>query len=495
MNRWKRRMGLIALVVSACSVAWAAPVAVEQPRNMLLQENLVPEIRQTQPEVTKELVLGVNEAVSLALQQNRDIQIAKYRYEEAKESVAEVAAAKNPSIQYQFQGAKQKARTNYVTVPNPMNPTGAPVQVPVVVDRGYRNQLSLTWPIWTGGQVENGIRAARAGRDVAELDWYKTEAQTKVDAIKAYYQLVEAMHLREIADTSVANLTGHVENVQAHYRAGVVAKLDVLASEVALANAKENQIKAESGVILAEASINHLLGLPSDTKVVPAAKEMPNQAIDVTEAQVLSYAMQERWELAQAKLGVEAAKANLGMAKSGNMPTIALSAGINWQDVQFPGDKNEDWTVGGGVSWKLFDGGATAAKIAKQKANLEAAEVQMSQAESAVRLDVIQAYRQVQSAQERIRATEKSMDQAAEAFHIAQVRYRAGVGINLDVLDAQLQLNQARTNYIQALYDYNIGLADLERAMGVPAVLHMTEEEVAQWQKKPLTAADLLGRK
>ena len=352
---------------------------------------------------------------------------------------------------------------------NPLDPTDV-ITVPVTVDKGFQNSLSVTWPIWTGGAAEGAIAAARLGRDAAHLEVYKLEADTKYRATEGYYKLVEARNMQEIAESAVNNLTEHVKNVQAHYRAGVVAKIDVLSSEVALANARENKIKADNGAALAQANLNNIMATNMNTHLVVNDKDLPHRPVSITRDGAISYAMEHRWELKQAQLAVQVAKERVRIAKSGYLPTVALSAGINWQDMDFPGFKNEDWRVGGGVSWKLFDGGASAAKVAKEKAGVREAEQTLSQAKDAIQLDVIQAYLNVMSAEERIQSTQQVVQQAEEAFKIARVRYRAGVGINLDVLDAQLQLDQARTNYITALYDYNIGLAGLEKAMGVPAV-------------------------
>ena len=108
----------------------------------------------------------------------------------------------------------------------------------------------------------------------------------------------------------------------------------------------------------------------------------------------------------------------------------------------------------------------------KADAAVKTAQETLLQAREKIELEVRQDYLNVLSYKEQIRAAEASVAQAEEAYKIATVRYRSGVGINLDVLDAELALNTARTNYITALYNYNIGLATLEHAMGVPAVIH-----------------------
>lgn len=103
---------------------------------------------------------------------------------------------------------------------------------------------------------------------------------------------------------------------------------------------------------------------------------------------------------------------------------------------------------------------------------MKSAEETLLKARESIELEIRQDYLNILSAREQIRATEAAVEQAEEAYKIATVRYRSGVGINLDVLDAQLALNKARTNHITALYNYNVGLATLENAMGIPAVIH-----------------------
>lgn len=117
-------------------------------------------------------------------------------------------------------------------------------------------------------------------------------------------------------------------------------------------------------------------------------------------------------------------------------------------------------------------GGTTDAKIKSASSGLKSAEETLLKARESIELEIRQDYLNILSAREQIRATEAAVEQAEEAYKIATVRYRSGVGINLDVLDAQLALNKARTNHITALYNYNVGLATLENAMGIPAVIH-----------------------
>ena len=239
-----------------------------------------------------------------------------------------------------------------------------------------------------------------------------------------------------------------------------------------MANAKESDISAKNTRDVAEANLNNVMRIPMNTKLTPTDKNFPQPDITITMEQAIAMAEKYRWELVEADYNVKMAEEAVRIARAGYMPTVALTGGYNWNDDDFPGFKHEGWSVGGGLSWSIFDGGATDAKIREAKADLKTAEETLLKSRESIELEVRQDYLNVFSAKEKIRATEAAVAEAEEAYKIATVRYASGVGINLDVLDAQLQLNQARINYITALYDYNIGLATLENAMGIPAVIH-----------------------
>lgn len=432
--------------------------------NMLLAGAL-PAAKETAEAET--LDIDLKSAVQTAIENNRDIRISEYTLKEAEAAVSEAAAAKNPSLSYTWSAARAKT-TGTTTVQ--AAGVSRDVWYKNFTNR-YSNGLNVSWVLWTGGQVEGLIDAARYQRSAAEEALYLQEAATKLSATEAYYQYLEAINLADVAKESVDNLTGHMTNVQQQYDAGIVAKLDVLSSNVSLANAKQSAITAENSVELAEANLNNIMRLPMNTHLVPTDTNFPEPEFSITLDQALAMADAARWEIAQAKYAYLAAKEQVRVAKAGYLPSISVSGGYSWSDDEFAGFDNEGWSVAGGLSWSLFDGGATGAKVKSAKAAMAAAEETYHQAQESVALEVRQDYLNILSAKEKIRATEAAVAEAEEAYKIARVRYQSGVGINLDVLDAQLNLNSARTNYITAMYDYNVGLATLEKAIGIPAVI------------------------
>lgn len=428
--------------------------------NMLLQKNLASSITEAAAPEAAAMDIDLKGAVTTAIQNNRDITLAELKRREAEADVSAVAAKKNPSVSYSWQ--RNQYPTQVVT-------TGAGTQSS---NHRYSQGISVSWDIWTFGKVEGAIDAARYQKNIADLNVYKTEADTKLAAVQAYYQYLEAVKLAEVQAQSVTDYASHLNNVQQQFDAGIVAKLDVLSSNVSLANAKQKSIAADNTRDVAEANLNNIMRIPMNTTLNPLDKNFPEPEFDLTMEQAILMAQKYRWELVEADYGVRAAEASLRSAKAGYLPTVSVGGGYSWKEASVTAVDKDDWAVQGGLSWSLWDGGATQASVKKADAAVKTAQETLLQAREKIELEVRQDYLNVLSYKEQIRAAEASVAQAEEAYKIATVRYSSGVGINLDVLDAELALNTARTNYITALYNYNIGLATLEHAMGVPAVIH-----------------------
>lgn len=428
--------------------------------NMLLQKNLASSITEAAAPEAAAMDIDLKGAVTTAIQNNRDITIAELKRREAEADVSAAAAKKNPSVSYSWQ--RNQYPTQVVT-------TALGTQSS---NHGYSQGINVSWPIWTFGKVEGAIDAARYQKNIADLDVYKTEADTKLAAVQAYYQYLEAVKLAEVQAQSVTDYASHLNNVQQQFDAGIVAKLDVLSSNVSLANAKQKSIAADNTRDVAEANLNNIMRVPMNTTLNPLDKNFPEPEFDLTMEQAILMAQKYRWELVEADYGVKAAEASLRSAKAGYLPTVSVGGGYSWKEASVTAVDKDDWAVQGGLSWSLWDGGATQASVKKADAAVKTAQETLLQAREKIELEVRQDYLNILSYKEQIRAAEASVAQAEEAYKIATVRYSSGVGINLDVLDAELALNTARTNYITALYNYNIGLATLEHAMGVPAVIH-----------------------
>lgn len=395
--------------------------------------------------------LNLPKTVQMALDYNRDIKMSQYQLKSAEAAINEAKSKKMPQVGYTF----STSRTAGPAIPSTQNKFG--------------NGLSVELPVYTGGLVEGQIDNAKIGKTDAQETILKTEQATKYSAIEGYYQLLANKELQGVYHEAVDNLQGHLDNVQAQYNVGTKAKVDVLSSDVSLANAKTTALTADNAVAISESNLNNILGLPLETKLNLADHQLPFDTYNISLQEATDYAMKYRPEVLQAALAVQTAENNIDIADASNKPTVKVSGGNNWNDNTFPGiDANKrSWNIGASVTYSFYDGGATKAKVDQAKQALLVARETEQKTREAVQLEVKQAYLNIRSAAQKVEETQTVVDQARENYRIQNIRYQAGVGINLDVLDAQLSLNEAQVNHIQALYDYNVGIAKLEQVMGV----------------------------
>ena len=408
--------------------------------------------------------LNLPKTVQMALDYNRDIKNSQYALKKAEYAINQAQAGKKPTVDYNF-GAQRSRATDAATYSRAASLMGGANSV----SNAFSNGISVNIPLYTGGLVEGKIDVAKLGKTNAQEEILRVEQATKYSAIEGYYGLLAYQELQGVYHEAVDNLQGHLDNVQAQYNVGTKAKVDVLSSDVSLANAKTTAITADNNVAVAESNLNNILGLPLETKLNLADHQLPFDTYNISLQEATDYAMKYRPEVLQAAIAVQEAERNIDIADAGNKPTVAITGGNDWADNTFPGidASKRSWKVAAGVTYNFYDGGATKAKVNQAKQDLLVARETEQKTREAVQLEVKQAYLNIRSAAQKVEETQTVVDQARENYRIQNIRYQAGVGINLDVLDAQLSLNEAQVNHIQALYDYNVGIAKLEQVMGV----------------------------
>lgn len=436
--------------------------------------------------------LNLQEAMERAFNTNPAISIAGYNVQSAKAGLDAARSSHLLSITANHQSQRGGADEERVSRQMVINPTTQKVEfvnIPVgkQIGNSHSNSVTATLPIYTGGKIRGTVRQAKANYMAVVEGKQKAYNDMRATVTTGYCDLLQAGNMQQLGRESVQRLEDHLKNVKAQYDVGVVAKADVLRSQVELSNAQQSLIQAENAYQVAEANLNRIVGLPMDT-TLKLDNILTYSEYTEDMAYCLDYASKYRPELEQARQGVEAAKGALMVARSGHMPQIGASATQSWSDSEWPGDENGEWGVGVSVSLNVFDSGVTWSKINGAKADLAAAEETYRDTVTAVDLDVRNSYLSMREAEKRIQTTQTAVSLAEEDYRIAQVRYMAGVGTNTDVLDAQVALTQAKTNYLQAMYDYNTSKIELENAIGVPMVF--PTKVTVEPQKEALAKAE-----
>ncbi|HWR07368.1 TolC family protein [Sporomusa sp.] len=389
--------------------------------------------------------LSLEQSIEIALKNNPSIQIAAEDKSRSVWGVDEAKAGKMPSVSlgssYNYQGDSS--------------------------NDSFSNNVRMNWKLYDGGQTEAQIDQAKLGVTTAELNVIKAKQQLKQDTTTGYYNVLETKNMVTVNEESVNNLQSHLTIVQAKYEAGVVAKSEVLRSEVELANAEQNLIKAQNQYELAVSSLLNTMNMDAGTEI-QLAGELKYEADTRTLPDAISLAKQNRPEIAQAKVSVDSAAKGIKIAESNKLPSVSMSASTGWDDSLLPND-DHNWSVGASASWNIFDAGVTKSKINQAESSLNKAKLQAEQTQDTIEQEVRQSYLNMKEAEKRLKTTDVAVNKANEDLYIAQETYKAGVGTNLDVIDAQLALTQAKTNHVQALYDYNVNKASLDKAIGLQA--------------------------
>lgn len=410
------------------------------------------------------LELDLEETIQRALLTNPSVKIAEYNRKAAKADYSAAKGARGISISLSHESGRGGYADNHIL----RDAAGRILSNDKQIGNTHSNSITASLPIFTGGELQGQIGQAKANYRSMLSAEEQAYNEMKETATTGYFNMLNATNMKALRQESVDRLQAHLDNVIAQYNVGIVARADVLRSEVELANAQQNYITASNQYNVAEATLNNIIGTPLGTTLL-LKDRLQYEPYENDMAYCLAYSEQHRPELKQAEYAVDSAEAALVVARSGHMPKVYANASNNWggNGSDWPGDDDENWSVGVTASMNVFDSGVTWSKIHAAQENLAKAKESQRQIKDNVELEVRTDYLNLREAEKRITTTQVAVASAEEDYHIAVVRYQAGVGTNIDVMDAQEALTQAKTNYYQALYNYNTSKAALNTSMGV----------------------------
>lgn len=412
--------------------------------------------------------LSVADALDTALQQNAAILKAKNDLESTYGLVVQTRAIALPKLTASgnYTYTDPGAIENFGTIPQPNQSWNA----------GFR----IVQSIYEGGRLGAAIRAARLTKEQALLQYQTVVSDTLLATRVAYYDTLLAAQQIIVNEASVNLLTKELEDQQRRFDAGTVPRFNVLRAEVSVANARPALIRARNEYRIAKNNLSNLLGynLPRDIW-----EDVPLQLTDALTAEsyqvdlpsAIAQALEKRTELGALRKARQLQDENVKNARAGYQPTLQAFAGYGWRSVQFTApvvlDHGIDgWNAGAQVSWDLFDGFLTKGKVMQAKAQREKARTELDDSSRQVELQVRTAYSTFIEAREVLDSQLKVQEQAEEALRLARARADTGTGTQLDVLNAETLLTQARTTQIVALHDYSVARARLERAIGQDVV-------------------------
>ena len=332
----------------------------------------------------------------------------------------------------------------------------------------YFYQFQANQLLYDFGKTPNLVAESRANFKGSEQDYFSTRQQVVLDLRTAYFGYLAARRAMKVQEETVRQNQELTKQAQGFYQVGLKAKIDVTKAEANLYQAEANLIQAKNNVSLARVSLMTALGIKAwPYKGVEDVLEVTPQPRPL-EA-LLAQARERRPELQKNRFQQEFNQAAIKVARAGYFPTFSSTAAYGWQSVDQPfATLPSNWYLGAAVTFPLFNGLNTQYAVSQNKAQLRAAVEGYEVLRQNTAKEVNQAYLNVKSGWELIRATKKALEAARENLRLAWGRYQAGVGTIIEVTDAQVQFSQADLNFVQALYNYRVFEAQLDKAVGKP---------------------------
>lgn len=445
--------------------------------------------------------LTLDLAVGMALARNPEIERAREEIRRTEGVVVEVRAEALPQVQgvgtydhkdkdlleQPVRSAAAGGETQIPEIPVGVGAGGAPVVIVVPASDGaaqktYDNE-NRTWRaaievhqlLYAGGRVGAALAAARLLRADTRFQLQEVINQTVTDVRKQFYEVLLNRQLIVVAQQSLALLEEQLRDQQSRFAAGTVPRFNVLRAEVEVSNVRPDLIRARNNYYISHLRLAKLLAIdctPVANQAVPFAVvgEFGGAVAPAAVSAAVRLAKERRPLLQSRWQAILIQKERARAAFAGYLPQLEAVGGYEMRNRQFSDyldDNIHGWFVGVRGTWDIFDGLATHGKLLQVRAELEKALIAYDDAVRLVELEVEGTHAKVEEARELIESQVKNVEQATEAVRLARERLAAGAGTQLDVLDARTALTRAQVTEVQALYDYQVAMAELARASGV----------------------------
>lgn len=438
--------------------------------------------------------LSLQEAVELAKKNNKQLRIDWEEVEKAEYTYREVRSSLLPQIY--FNGSLQVKNT---TLPDGSIPKSIDFADQLLPDNSseadsalagglsmlyngmipdktqgvtsINGQIKMDQVLFLGGKLINGIRVASKYRNLQKQKYQITENQVIFDITDSYQQVLLLKKVVEINQEALQLAREHLSRVDKMHDQGLVSDYDKLRADLEVSRLEPQLTEATNNYDLAMANFKRLIGSNHDEDIVLTTEfditALPSY--DLNEA--ITTGLNNRIELKVTDIYREMMQVKYNAEKSNFLPNITFSADLTKFSASqdFSVSKNDFGTLyeaGIFMQIPLFTGLGNTSKKLNAKHDLRQAEYQKNNADDLVRLEITQNWLSMKHAQQNLKVYQKNLNLAEKGFQIAKSRFENQIGIQLEVLDAQTQLNAGKVSYINAVYQYNRSINQFLKSIG-----------------------------
>ncbi len=410
--------------------------------------------------------------VEYALKNNPRVRMSAKDVETEAYGIDAARAERMPRIDF----GSSATRYRYPTPLTPLiisKPSDFGVDIPDFERNIYDASGSFRLPLFKGGRLYRGVRVAEMRKALAEDNYMTTKQDLVYNLSGVFFKIAELEQLLRAHEASAQALEAHKRDVTTMLEAGSAAQIDLLKTDVELSHAIERRIVVKNNLESAYELLKTLMGVDNMDKKIAINPQTTSLYPCPPIHESLDRALTLRPEYKAVLKKKIILEERIKIAQGKRLPDIYAGGEYSSRAGDSLGFK-ENWYAGVRLSVPVFDGGLISAEVSKERTELQKALEEERSLKLAISKEVRDAYIAIANADERISVTEKAIESARETMRVERLKYETGAGTTTDVIDAQSALLRAETDYYQALFDRELALASLKRAIGEDAYQPIT---------------------
>ncbi|MEI6652622.1 MAG: TolC family protein [Chlorobiaceae bacterium] len=415
--------------------------------------------------------LTLDDAVRTGLEKSRILEIARLDRDMAGQKIRESWSAVLPQITTGFTYTRTLKPSVLLLPPNQSFP-GFPTTLTTSSDNAARATLDVHQPLFNGSAFA-GIRAAGIVRKMSEKAYRNAESAVIADIKISYFDALISKEALSLIEQSIARWEQSRKDTRAMFRQGVAADIDTLKAFLSVENLRPDLIQAENRVATTMTRLKNVMGIPVDSNVKLSSKlEIPSAAYPADINAAYLEALDSRPDLHQLDLQVRAEGEKINAARAERFPLLSAFGKLESQTAFNDGVKSSEsrWpassSAGLQLTMPLFTGYRISAQVEQAKIGQLQTRTRFEELKANIRAEIEVRLLNYRESQKRIEVQSKTISVAERSYNISRLRFKEGIGSRLELTDAELQLNKAKTNYLQAVYDCLAASTQLDKALG-----------------------------
>ena len=417
--------------------------------------------------------ITLDDAVRIGLEKSRALEIARLDRQMAGQKIRETWSQVLPQITADFTYTRSIKPMVMFFPESLFGGSGNSFQsIAISADNSAVANVNVNQSLFNLSALA-GIRAANTVRRMSDEAYRNAEAGVVTDVKMAYFDALISKDQLRIVEQSIARWEESRKDTQAMFRQGIAADIDTLKAFLSVENLRPELIQAGNRVSITMTKLKNAMGIPPDSSIVLTGKlEVLPSSYPSDIAAAYGEALASRPDLHQLELQVKAEGEQVAAANAEHFPV--LSAFGKWEtQTAFNDDTRladavwpQSSSVGLKLSLPIFTGFRISAKVQQAKIAQLQTRTRYEDLKANIRAEMEIRLSNFRESQKRIEVQSKTISVAERSYRISLLRFREGIGSRLELTDAELQLNKAKTNYLQAIYDYLVASVQLDKALG-----------------------------